>query len=163
MERKSRSGGIMLAKILYKLFLALMIALFIGFGIAVFYEAPKEPDYPVELQNAKNELTTEQKAVEKSFEAQQRDYQDKFEIYSRNVSAIAIAFSIVLLIIGLMTFIKIEILRDGILFAGIMVLVYGIIRSFMSDNSKYQFAVVSIGLLITIILGYLKFIKEQKS
>ena len=48
------------------------------------------------------------------------------------------------------------------LFGGLLTLGYGIIRGFMSNESKYQFIVVTVGLIITFILGYLKFLKPNR-
>ncbi len=152
-----------MAKVLYKLFLALMLALFIGFGIAVFYTSPKAPDYPVELQNKNSDqLTTAQKAVETDFNIKQSDFQKKFATYSRNVSAVALGFAVILLILSLTVLVKIDIIGDGALFGGLLTLGYGIIRGFMSQEAKYQFAVVTVGLLITLFLGYIKFLKPEK-
>lgn len=153
-----------MARILYKLFLAIMVALFIGFGIAVFYAAPKAPEYPVELMNVKGEeLSASQKTIEITYENQMKEFQSNFKNYNRNVSSIIIAFSVVLLVISLVGLIKLDILGDGLLFAGILTLGYGIIRAFMSDNPKFQFIVVTIGLIITLSLGYIKFIKASKT
>lgn len=153
-----------MAQVLYKLFLAVMVSLFIGFGIGVFYTSPKAPDYPVEIQNKSgDQFTTAEKQLETDFNRDQREFQTKFEVYSRNVSAIALGFSIVLMILSLLWLSKIEIIGDGVLFGGLLTMVYGIIRGFMSNEPKYQFVVVSVGLVVTLILGYLKFIKHENN
>ena len=152
-----------MVKVLYKLFLALMIALFVGFGISVFYTSPKAPNYPIELQSkSPDSFTAEQNKVNDEYNQQQKVYQDQFPSYSRNVSAIAIGVSIILLILGLTFLIGIGIIGDGVLFGGLFTLVYGIIRGFMSEDSKYQFIVVTIGLIIALALGYIKFIAPEK-
>jgi hypothetical protein len=45
---------------------------------------------------------------------------------------------------------------------GVFTLLYGIVRGFMSENDKYRFLVVTIGLIIAIVLGYIRFIKPEK-
>jgi len=152
-----------MVKVLYKLFLALMIALFVGFGISVFYTSPKSPDFPTELQTKNpDSFTAEQNKINDEYNQQQQTYLDQFPLYSRNVSAIAIGFSILLLILSLTLLIGVEIIGDGVLFGGLFTLIYGIIRGFMSEDSKYQFIVVTVGLIIAVALGYIKFIIPEK-
>jgi len=153
-----------MVKILYKLFLGLMIALFVGFGAAVFYESPKQPDYPVELQNIKNPdtMTEAQKQTEKDYENQQRQWESEFKDYNRTLSGIVIALAVVLLVISLATLMHVDILGDGVLFGGLFSLGYGLIRGFMTDDSKFQFIIVTVGLIMAITLGYIKFIRPEK-
>lgn len=152
-----------MVKVLYKLFLALMVALFVGFGISVFYPSPKAPNYPVEFQNKSPEsYTPEQNKVNDEYNQQQKVFLDQFPLYSRNVSAIAIGISILLLILSLTILMGVEIIGDGVLFGGLFTLIYGIIRGFMSNDSKYQFIVVTVGLVIALALGYIKFIVPEK-
>jgi len=58
---------------------------------------------------------------------------------------------------------KIKMIADGILLGGVFTTAYGIIRGFMSDSSQFRFLVVTMGLLIALILGYVKFIRPSKS
>lgn len=151
-----------MVKVLYKLFLGLLVALFIGFGISVFYPSPVAPDYPVELQNIKSDgMTPAQEKLNKDYDTQQKTYQKDLAKYSRNVSAIAIVASIVLLILSLTILLNVEIIGEGILLGGIFTLAYGIIRAFMSDSNKYQFGAVTVGLIIALFLGYWKFIRPE--
>jgi len=151
-----------MVKTLYKLFLGVMVALFIGFGVSVFYPGPTAPEYPTELQNiGKNGMTTAQEEQNATFEKEQKAYQAEFAKYSQNVSAIVICFSIVLLILSLTVLLKIEIIGDGILLGGLLTLLYGIIRAFMSESSRFQFGVVTVGLVVALILGYWKFLRPE--
>ncbi|HLC43547.1 MAG TPA: hypothetical protein VJK08_00225 [Patescibacteria group bacterium] len=151
-----------MVKVLYKLFLGIMVALFIGFGISVFYPAPTQPDYPTEIINTSPEnIASAEKKTNTDFNKAQKDYQQKFAVYRRNVSAIAVISSVVLLILSLMVLLNISIIGDGILLGGIFTLAYGIIRAFMSDSNKFQFGVVTIGLIVALTLGYWKFLRLE--
>lgn len=153
-----------MVKVLYKLFIALMIALFVGFGISVFYPEPKAPDYPQTLEyKTTPDMTVEQKQVQIDYDNQMKIYQQDFATHSRNVSAIAIGFSILILIISLTLLLKIEVIGDGILLGSLFTLLYGIIRGFMSDNSKFQFGVVTVGLVVGLVLGYIEFIRPLEN
>lgn len=152
-----------MVQVLYKLFLALMVALFVGFGISVFYPAPDSPDYPVELQTKSSEsFSAEQNNINDEFNQKQKIYLDQFPLYNRNVSAIAIGVSVILLTLSLTVLMAVAIIGDGVLFGGLFTLIYGIIRGFMSEDSKYQFVVVTVGLIIALALGYIKFIRPEK-
>lgn len=147
-------------KVLYKLFLALMITLFIGFGIAVFYPSPKAPDYPTALEKASSDqLTTEQKQIESDYNIKQDKFQEDLSRYNRNVSAIIIGISILLLILSLTILLKVDLIGEGSLLSGLFTLLYGLGRGLATNDSKFQFLVVTIGLIVALILGYIKFIR----
>ena len=153
-----------MTKILYKLFLAAMIALFVGFGISVFYPAPKAPEYPSTLieKTDPQVQTAEDKKVLDDYDKANKQYQTDFENYSRTVSAVAIGVSILLLVISLTILLPVEMFGDGILLGGLFTLFYGIIRAFMSGDNKFQFIVVTLGLIVALLLGYIKFIRPTK-
>lgn len=152
-----------MVKVLYKLFLGLLVALFIGFGISVFCPSPVAPDYPVELQNIKSDgMTPAQEKINKDYDTQQKTYQKDLTKYSRTVSAVAIVASIILLILSLTVLLNVDIIGEGILLGGMLTLAYGIIRAFMSDSNKYQFGAVTVGLIVALILGWWKFLRPEK-
>jgi len=149
-------------RVLYKLFLGLLVALFVGFGVSVFYSAPKAPDYPVALENiGANGMTKAQEKVNTDYSKREKTYQTEFAKYNRNVSAIVIVSSIILLLISLTILLEVAIIGDGILLGGIFTLGYGIIRAFMSESNKYQFGAVTVGLIVALILGWWKFLRAE--
>lgn len=163
----------MVIKIIYTVFLGLLVALFVGVGIAAFYPAPKPPEYPVALEKGpppvsettetaaqKAERVKYEKALEKNREAD-KAFQKKNAIYSRNASIISLVAAILVLIISLTLLTKIPILSDGLLLGGVLTVLYSIILGFGSDDEKYRFILVSVGLIIALVLGYIKFIKPS--
>ncbi|HBB36996.1 MAG: hypothetical protein UX02_C0002G0204 [Candidatus Moranbacteria bacterium GW2011_GWC1_45_18] len=154
----------MVIKFVYTIFLALLIALFVGLGISAFYSGPKEPLYPVELEGEKPgcEETVELRSMREEFNRSQRDFTEKFKLYSRNVSIISISAAILILIVSLTLLSKIRMIADGILLGGVFTTVYSIIRGVMSEDTKFRFLIVTIGLLIALVLGYIKFIKPKE-
>lgn len=155
----------MVIKTIYTLFLALLIALFVGLGIDSFYKGPTRPEYPMELNLSKpnnSELTIEQQNIEKEFYAQQKEHDALSKVYNRNVSIVTLICSIIILVLSLTFMAKIKMIADGILLGGVFTTAYGIIRGFMSDSSQFRFLVVTMGLLIALILGYVKFIRPSK-
>lgn len=148
-------------------FLGILLAIFVGVGIAAFYKAPTFPEYPTKLQSrtlpqdvSKDAtLSAELDKEELAYSQKQKDYTKKNEIYNRNVSIIALIFAIMFLFLSL-SFVKhILIIADGLLLGGVLTLIYSMIRGFGSNDEMFRFMVVSIGLLISLIIGYVKFIK----
>jgi len=158
----------MAIKLFYTVFLALLIALFVGLGIDTFYPSPKSPRYPDELNSPKIDCTncaetTEEKTVRENFNQTQEQYQTDMKAYNRNVSIIALAGAIIILVLSLTFLSKIKMVADGILLGGVFTTAYGIIRGLMSDSSRFRFFIVAIGLLIALVLGYIKFIRPKES
>jgi hypothetical protein len=158
----------MLIKPIYSIFLGLLLAIFVGAGIATFYEAPKYPEYmdgpyqskPV-MAPGVTEETPEQIQLREDQQRKEKEYRVASEIYHRNVSVISVVFSVILLVLGLSLMNKIDVISDGLLLGGVMILLYSIGRGFASQDNKYQFLVITIGLIIALILGYAKFIRPQ--
>ncbi len=157
----------MAIKFIYTFFLALLMALFVGLGIDAFYPGPKYPEYPIELELAMQkpecncQESDEIRAKRKEITIAQKDYQEESKIYNRNVSIISLAASIIILILSLTLLAKIEMIADGILLGGVFTNAYGIIRGLMSEDSRFRFVIVVIGLAVALALGYIKFIKPK--
>jgi len=151
----------MVLKFIYTLFLALLVALFVGLGISAFYPGPKEPDYPIALEAEKPgcEDTAELKTIREKYNLEQREFERSLKNYSKNVSIIALCAAILILVASLALISKINMIADGVLLGGVFTATYSIVRGFMSENSKFRFLVVTVGLLIAFILGYIKFIQ----
>jgi len=155
----------MIIKLIYTLFLALLVALFVGLGIDAFYPGPKVPQYPIELENEKPncEETIELKTIREEYNQAQREFMEKSKPYSRNVSIISLVASIIILVLSLTLLTKIRMIADGILLGGVFTTMYSIIRGLMSENSQFRFLIVIIGLAIALALGYLKFIRLREN
>jgi len=158
-----KSSGL---EIIYTLFLALLIALFFGLGVSAFYPAPKSPEYPVSMSQPVKDTsgiqTDEQVAAQTKYDNEQKNYTKEFSVYNRNVSVITLGLAVVALVVSLLLFNNIYVISNGLLLGGVFTLVYSIVRGFMADDSKYRFAIVTVGLLITLVLGYIKFLKPEK-
>ncbi len=162
----------MMIKYIYTFFIGLLMATFIGVGIAAFYEAPKSPELSIEdtipLKTQTNPLAS-QSAEEIRLERERsikqetayREYQTKNRLYNRNVSVITTAASVLLLIISLTMLKKLDLLSDGLLLGGLFTQLYSITRGFESQDNKFRFVVVTIGLITSLAVGYLKFIRQR--
>src|SRR6266545_2774142 len=148
-------------KFVYSFFLGLLLVIFVGMGVATFYESPKAPEYPRVLQTDPGKFTAEEKKIDKEYQKKNEQYLEHAKHYNRNVAMIVLAAAVVLMVLGLTLHTKIDALADGLLLGGTFTLLYSIGRSFASEDPKYSFVVVTTGLIVTMIVGYLKFIKPQ--
>lgn len=155
-----------MVKVIYSLFLGLLISIFIGVGVSVFYNEPEHPDepdfYSYEFMMEGEEQSEEQRAKEIAFQNKVEIYDEEMAEYNRNVSLVLIALAIALLGIGLGTASKIEVISDGVLYGGIFTLFYGMTRGLASDSDTARFLVISICLVVVIVLGYFKFVKPNQ-
>jgi hypothetical protein len=154
----------MILKLIYTLFLALMVALFVGLGVDAFYPGPAAPDYPSELNLQKTDCGDypELKSKQERFDQDMKVYNEKSKTYNRNVSMISLASAIVILILSLTLLARIKMIADGILLGGVFTTAYSIIRGLMSENSQFRFLIVTVGLIIALVLGYIKFIQPKE-
>ena len=158
----------MLIKYVYIVFVGILLAAFVGVGIAAFYKGPKAPEYPSEISYPTIErpgqpidATAEAKRVElqKEHDAKFKVFQTENEIYQRNVSIIALIAAVVMLVVSLTLVKQILVIADGLLLGGVLTLAYSVIRGFGSNDDMVRFLVVSASLLVALILGYIKFVR----
>jgi len=154
-------------KLIYVFFLGLLLAVFVGVGISVFYSAPTEPEFPPSLEYVEGPtsrtLTSEQKADQATYDKQLDDHSEQFSVYNRNVSIVATVFAILFLATGVGLAHKIDVIADGVLLGGVFTLVYSMGRGISSHDETFRFLIITVGLAIAIALGYLKFVKPQSS
>lgn len=160
----------MMLKLVYTIFIGVLLAIFVGVGIATFNPGPKPPEIPtlLKLYNLPTEPSTDptisaqlQKEQE-AFDEVVKTFKEKMEEYNRDVSIVSLMAAILILIISLTLFRKLFIIADGLLLGGVITLLYSVVRVFGSGDDKLRFLVVSVGLALSLILGYLKFIEPSK-
>jgi hypothetical protein len=148
-------------KLVYTFFIGILIAIFVGVGIATFYPGPSAPQWPVELNTMGKEPTAVEEQIQKTFDIKMQAYQEKSKPYNQNVSVITLLASVFLLGLSIALEKKIKIIADGIMLGGLFTLLYSIGRGFASENTKYVFITVTIGLAVALYLGYHKFVKTD--
>lgn len=155
----------MILKLIYTVFLALLIALFVGLGIDAFYTGPVAPDYPAELNLQKTDCGNYEqlKTTQEKFDRDQKDFMEKSKIYNRNVAIISLISAIIILIASLSFLAKIKMIADGILLGGVFTTAYSIIRGLISEDAKSRFLIVTAGLIIALVLGYIKFLRPKEN
>lgn len=164
---KDLMGHVM--QIIYMIFLGIIIAVFCGLGIDTFYPAPKAPEYPTVLMNQqyKTTPTTTQTPVEleaqKAFDEAQKQYQEDMKPHNRNVAIISMVLAIIALVLSLTVLMRWEVIANGVLLGGIFTMGYSIIMGMTTEDTKFRFFITAVGVLISLVLGYIKFIKPSKA
>lgn len=151
-----------LLRLVYTFFLGILLAFFVGIGINTFYTPPASPKYPVELNNYGKDLTDEQRKLQQEFDKKQDVYFEKMKPYNRNVSIMTLVASVVFLTVSVIFEKKMKIISDGVMLGGLFTLLYSLGRGLASEDSKYVFAVVTIGLAVVLYLGFHKFVMGHK-
>jgi len=161
----------MMLKLVYTIFIGVLLAIFVGVGIASFYPGPQYPEPPILLKLYKlpTEPPTDPTISAKLQKEQEvydevlKTFKEKMEKYNRDVSIISLIAAILILVISLTLFRQLLIIADGLLLGGVITLLYSVARVFGSGDDKLRFLVVSVGLAVALILGYLKFIEPSKN
>lgn len=152
----------MVLKFIYTLFIGILFATLVGVGIAAFYPEPKAPEYPATLQyvaEKPDEPDSQRQAEQKRYDAVYKDFQEKSKNYNRDVSIISLVIAVAALLVSLTLFNKLLMISDGLLFGGLLTLMYSIIRGFETDDNMFRFVVVAVGFIAALVVGYIKFTK----
>jgi len=138
--------------------IAIIFALFVGYGIDTFYEAPEYEDFCNESSRA---LPVKPNQTEmEEFNAKQNQCREEYdaasEPYNRNVFIITLIIGIIAVFLGSFV-LKVESVSSGIMAGGVLTLIYGTLR-YWGDMHKYlRFSVLTMVLFILIWIGYKKF------
>jgi hypothetical protein len=164
-------------QLIFSFFLGLMVVAFVGVGVNTFYPAPdQQPNAKLEklyaeqnaLDMSRGKTGTLSPADEAKYreltakiEAQQKIVQKQRDVWARNTSIILIAFATLIMGISLVRAEQLRVISSGLLLGGLFAMLYGAGWSFAGGDSKARFVVVTIALVVTITLGYLKFVRAH--
>lgn len=148
-------------KFIYILFIGILLAIFVGVGIEAFYP---QPPIPTCWQNLNKPLTPEQTQTPEYLQSQERcnqEYNGLIQEHNKNVSIIAIVGAVIFLVISLVFLAKIALISDSILLGGVLTLLYSIVHGFNVGDNMFRFILVTVGVVVALGLGYLKFVKPH--
>ena len=134
----------------YKVFIGLMAASFVGVGIAAFYVGPRMPDALMYLNGP----------VPPELQAAASAYRDAETLYNRNVAVIAAIGAILVLVLSLTVLRKIALFSDGLLLGGVLTFGYSVVRGFAAEDNMVRFVTVAVGLAVALVLGYVRFVRR---
>ncbi|MHB9002566.1 MAG: hypothetical protein ACYC6C_00690 [Coriobacteriia bacterium] len=167
---------------IFSFFLGLMVVAVVGIGVNTFYEGPDQ-----QYQERISELNREREALYRGNEgvekgegalspADQRRAdaidEETSDIYAeiekarpawaRNTSIVLIVFATAVMGVSLVRSEQLRVISNGLLLGGLFTMVYGVGMAIFSGESIARFAVIVFALLVTVGLGYLKFVRGRE-
>jgi hypothetical protein len=161
---------------IFSFFLGLMVLAFIGIGVNTFYPSPsgqftsKEQELQRRLQAVQNkapqgsltatqqvELIVAQKRIDDLHNAQAAAEAN----WAKVTSIILVVFATIVMSVSLLLSERLRVLSNGLLLGGLFTMLYGTGWVIFSGSSVARFAVVSFALLVSIGLGYVKFVRGR--
>jgi hypothetical protein len=161
---------------LFAIFLGLMVTAFVGVGVYTFYPNPalEFRDRIMNLDRRQQAmgtlkpdvaLTPEDRARIQELVDQRNKLQDQSQAASEGwgsrTSIILVSLATLVMVISL-TFAKnLPVISNGLLMGGVFTMLYGVGWVIASGTSTTRFIVMSFALLITLALGYLRFVRRR--
>ncbi len=162
---------------IFSIFLGLMLAAFAGIGVYTFHPPPG--DYEAQIRD----LTREEQEIRDSSPSGELTVEDRDqidEIRSRrrvlsdqaledrkpwflSTSIILIVFSTLLLVVSLLRSDQLQVISSGLLLGGVFTMLYGVGWIAFTGTSVLRFLVMTIALVITVGLGYVRFVRRGKT
>ena len=81
--------------------------------------------------------------------------------YSTVISVLLMTAVVIMVSIGLYLGSSMEIIANGLLLGSFFTLIYSVVVSFSNDDKIIRFAVISAAVVIILVVGYIKFIREN--
>lgn len=163
-------------QLIFTFFLGLMVAAFIGIGVYTFYDPPGDPledparelrDQQREIRDARRTegLTEEQQAELTRLSEEIREMEDRArqarEDWARTTSIILIVLATGVMGVSLIRADQLPVISNGLLLGGVFTMLYGTGWTLASGDSQLRFWVVAFALLVTLGLGYVRFVRRQ--
>jgi hypothetical protein len=149
-------------KIIYAVFLGLMVAFFVGFGIDAFFP---EPIYPTAINDLYAQVGD--KAITPELQAQitalENAYSSDQQVHNRIVSIIVTIAAVLFLGLSLVFEKRSLVLANGIMLGGLFALVYGAARGLGSQDSMITFITVGVGLIAVVLIGMRRFSRAREA
>ncbi|MPY89033.1 MAG: hypothetical protein GEU99_14030 [Luteitalea sp.] len=173
MTDMKQAGGL---QTIFAIFLGLMVTAFLGVGVYTFYPSPEQEfDRQIRdlsrreeaLRNAKAQdaWTETDRAQMQQIADERNDALDAAravrEVWGRNTSIILIIFATVAMAISLVRADQLPVISNGLLLGGVFTMVYGVGWIIATNTSIVRFIVMTAALVITLGLGYARFVRGR--
>lgn len=174
-SRTATNAGL---QIIFSIFLGLMVTAFIGVGVYTFYPNPeaelqkKIESLDRQIQQTQQfkdptQLSAEERAKMQTVQDELNKAQDQMknamEVWGRNTSIILISFATLVMALSLVRPDELPVISNGLLLGGVFTMVYGVGWIVATGTSYVRFAVMTAALIITLALGYYRFVRGRKA
>ncbi len=143
-------------RVIFAIFVGLMIAFFVGFGIDAFYP---EPVYPQVINDLYSTATDKPISadVQAQINALEAAYQADQQMHNRVISIVVTIAAVLFLGVSLLFENKNRVMANGILLGGLFSLLYGTARGLGTQDSMVTFITVGVGLAAVVFIGLRRF------
>ncbi len=173
MTNVERSGGL---RTIFSFFLGLMVTAFIGVGVYTFHPSP-QTEFDLQIQNLNDqeqairnslppsELTTADRDRIQELHNERSELRDAAQVvraaWGRSTSIILIVFATLAMAVSLLRADQLPVISNGVLLGGVFTMVYGVGWIIATNTSVARFVVMTVALVITLALGYVRFVRRQ--
>lgn len=172
MTDTGRSGGL---QTIFSFFLGLMLTAFVGVGVYTFHPPAEELDRQIQEldrreQAIRNLSPQEEPAAAERVQIQElTDARNKLadaaqverKAWGRSTSILLIALATLVMAVSLVRADQLPVISNGLLLGGVFTMVYGVGWIVATDNSKARFVVMTVALVVTLALGYARFVRRR--
>ncbi len=173
MKDPGRSAGL---RTIFSFFLGLMLTAFAGVGVYTFYPPPEEFNTQMRELNRREEmirdsrpadqLTEEDRAQIREVNEERYALQDAMREaqrpWGRTTSIILMVTATLAMAVSLIRADQLPVISNGLLLGGVFTMLYGVGWIIATDVSKARFVVMAIALVLTLALGYVRFVRSGK-
>lgn len=164
---------------IFSLFLGILLVVVVGVGVWTFYPQPfgqdsvaqKELDKLYRQQEQLNiasggksldaTQTAESKRIQAKIDVVNERMQDQRDAWAVTTSIILLVFATTLMAISLLLPEHMRVFSNGILLGGVFTVIYGTGWSFAGGDSRARFFVVLVALALSVLFGYLRFVRGR--
>jgi len=162
---------------IFGFFLGLMVTSFVGVGVYTYYPSPEgrfrdrivglnRQEQAIRNSKAPDALTPADRAKIQEIEDELAKVEDvsraSGERWGRRTSIILIAFATLAMAISLIRAVQLPVISNGLLLGGVFTMIYGVGWIIATDTSTGRFFVMSVALAITLVLGYVRFVRGRE-
>jgi hypothetical protein len=161
---------------IFSIFLGIMLTAFFGIGVYTFYPPPTQYENQIKNLNrreqiirttkASSELTIADRDQLQEIALKRSELMDTAEEARKpwclTTSIILIVFSTLALVVSLLRSDQLQVVSNGLLLGGVFTMLYGIGWIAFTGTSIFRFIVMTVALIITLVLGYVRFVRQGK-
>ena len=154
-----------------------MFTAFAGVGVYTFYPPSEEFNTQIRDLNRQEEiirdsrpadqLTEEDRAQIQELNLRRYELQDAREEaekpWARNTSIILMVTATLAMVVSLVRANQLPVISNGLLLGGVFTMLYAVGWIIATDSSFARFGVMAVALLITLALGYIRFVRVGKT
>lgn len=161
---------------LFAIFLGLMVTAFVGVGVYTFYPPP-DAQYRQQIikldrqqqaianSRTPDALTPADRAQMQKIADERNKLQDltraSTEAWGGRTSIILVVLATLAMAISLIAASQLPVISNGLLMGGVFTMLYGVGWVIVSGTSTTRFIVMSFALVITLGLGYMRFVRRR--